>query len=68
MNAGTRAQYRQRRSEIAAEIAETDDKGKPRWTYDEIGKRRGITRERVRQIAVKHGVDRRRKQGPAAAE
>ena len=61
MNTSTRERYRQRRAEIATEIAEMDGAGKPRWTYAEIGERHGITRERVRQIAKLHGVERRRK-------
>lgn len=56
-----RDQRRQRRDAIADEIRERDESGRPRWTYDEIGQRRGISRERVRQIAVKYGLERRAK-------
>lgn len=53
--------YRIQREAIADEIRETHEDGSPRWTYDEIGQRRGISRERVRQIAVKYGLERRPK-------
>ena len=47
----TRAEFRIRRQQIAAEVSELDIDGKPRWTYAQIGKRNGgISRERVRQI------------------
>lgn len=51
--------FRTQREAIAAEIRETDDFGRPRWTYQEIGDRRGISRERVRQIAKLYGLRRR---------
>lgn len=57
--AALRELYRQQREAIADEIRERDADGRPRWTYDEIGRRRGISRERVRQIAVKYGIERR---------
>ncbi len=53
--------YRIQREAIADEIRERDENGRPKWTYDEIGQRRGISRERVRQIAVKYGLERRRR-------
>lgn len=51
--------YRIQRESIADEIRAIGDDGRPLWTYDEIAKRRGISRERVRQIAVKYGLERR---------
>lgn len=51
--------YRIQREAIADEIRETNADGRPTWTYDQIAKRRGISRERVRQIAVKYGLERR---------
>lgn len=53
--------YRIQREAIADEIRERAGDGRPMWTYDEIAKRRGISRERVRQIAVKYGLERRAK-------
>jgi DNA-directed RNA polymerase sigma subunit (sigma70/sigma32) len=53
--------YRIQREAIADEIRERDENGCPKWTYDEIGQRRGISRERVRQIAVRYGLERRAK-------
>lgn len=56
----TRAEFRIRRQQIAAEVSELDIDGKPRWTYAQIGKRNGgISRERVRQIAKQFGVERK---------
>lgn len=52
--------YRHQREAIAAEIAEKDQFGGPRWTYQEIADRRSISRERVRQIAVLFGLERRK--------
>jgi DNA-directed RNA polymerase sigma subunit (sigma70/sigma32) len=52
--------YRKQREAIAAEIAEKDANGDPRWTYQEIADRRSISRERVRQIAVLFNLERRK--------
>lgn len=60
--------FRLQRESIAAEIKEKDEHGKPRWTYAEIGDRRSISRERVRQIAKMFGIERRRKQEPNQAQ
>lgn len=51
--------YRIQRESIADEIRAVDDTGRPLWTYAEIAERRGISRERVRQIAVRYGLERR---------
>lgn len=53
--------YRQQREAIADEIRETNEDGSPRWTLEEIGKRRGISRERVRQIGKLYGLERNKK-------
>ena len=60
--------FRKQRDAIAAEIAEKDEAGKPRWTYAEIGGRRSISRERVRQIAKMYGLERRPKQEPSQSQ
>lgn len=53
--------YRQQREAIAAEIQATTPDGRPLYTLDEIAKRRGISRERVRQIGATFGIARRTK-------
>lgn len=53
--------YRIQREAIADEIRAVGDDGRPLWTYAEIAAVRGISRERVRQIAVKYGLERRAK-------
>ena len=53
--------YRLQREAIAKEIAEVDEHGDPRWTYQEIADRRSISRERVRQIAVLFKLQRRKR-------
>lgn len=60
MTASTlRELFRQQRDEIAEEIRATRPDGSPRWTLAEIGHRRGISRERVRQIGKLYGIERR---------
>jgi len=53
--------YRQQRDAIAAEIQATRPDGRPLYTLDEIGKARGISRERVRQIGKLYGLERRKR-------
>jgi len=57
-----RETHRQKREQIAAELRETDEHGLPRWTYQEIGDRHKISRERVRQQAKRFGLCRREPQ------
>lgn len=48
-------QYQEQRHKIAAAIRDT-----PTRTYEQIGAEFGITRERVRQIAKRYGLQRRK--------